>query len=204
MGASQPAGSAERDSGGADGSAQAVLSEARGEPMAGRVLLNLGCGDKLYPGWVNVDAERNWSGKRPDVVADISKPLPFPDGYADEVHGYHVIEHFHRWEAEDIVRDWVRVLKPGGILALECPCLEKVMGIMLKASQEKVNVPSRLTLWAMYGDPNYKDPAMSHRWLYSKVELGSVMHKAGVREITVKQPLTHIPERDMRIIGRKP
>ena len=83
------------------------------------VRLNLGCGPKLMDGFVNVDLGGNWSGINPDVEADISKPLPFPDNHADEIHAYEVLEHcgtqgdykffFAQWS------DFWRVLKPAGV-----------------------------------------------------------------------------------------
>ena len=82
----------------------------------GAIKLNLGCGAKILPKpYINVDLPNNWADSKPDVEADLTKPLPFPDDYADEVMAIHVIEHFDRWEAPVILRDWVRVLKPGAI-----------------------------------------------------------------------------------------
>lgn len=53
--------------------------------------LNLGCGHRKIPGWVNVDvaAESN-----PDQVVDLERlPWPWPDNSADEVLLSHVLEH---------------------------------------------------------------------------------------------------------------
>ena len=47
--------------------------------------------------------------------------LPFPDGYADEARAIHVIEHFQVWDAPTAMAEWVRVLKPGGVLAATVP-----------------------------------------------------------------------------------
>ena len=164
--------------------------------------LNLGCGARHVEGYVNVDLESNWSTKKPDVAADISKPLPFESGVADEVRGIHIFEHFYRYEADEILTDWVRVLKPGGLLVLELPCLDKVFSIMQHSIKNKMAMPENLTLWGLYGDPKYSDPAMVHRWCYSQAELTGMMQDRGLTVESTKAT-THQPIRDMRLEGRK-
>lgn len=164
--------------------------------------LNLGCGNRHMEGFVNVDMADNWCRKQPDVVADVSKPLPFEDGAVDEVHAYHVFEHFYRYEADAILMDWVRVLKPGGLLVLELPCLDKILNIFQHCIQNQLELPEHLTLWGLYGDPKYGEPAMVHRWAYSIGELGDMMKLNGLT-VESKTPQTHQPLRDMRLEGRK-
>lgn len=167
------------------------------------VRLNLGCGHKLMTGFINVDLADNWSGFKPDVEADINLPLPFPDGHADEVHAYHVLEHFHRWKVDDILRDWKRVLKPGGKIVLELPCFDKVLGYMFDKVQKGEQFDARMTMWAMYGDPRYESEEMTHKWFWSMTELTDVLEDLGFDSIAVEQPQTHIPARDMRVTARK-
>lgn len=167
----------------------------------GAVLLNLGCGSKKLPGFVNVDGYENDRSK-PDVLHDLTKPLPWDDGTVDEVHAYHVIEHFHRWEVPAILTDWARVLKPGGKLVLECPCLNKVLGIFNHFVTRGEVIDGRLTMWALYGDPNYKEPAMCHKWCYSVDELQTLVSETGLTA-SYAEPQTHIKVRDMRIEGIK-
>ena len=56
--------------------------------------LNLGCGDKILPGYVNVDVAESRAGKRPDVLCDLHRLTPFEDNSADEILSVHVVEHF--------------------------------------------------------------------------------------------------------------
>lgn len=110
-----------------------------------------------------------------------------------------MLEHFYAWEALDVIREWVRVLKPGGRLALELPCLEKVVKLM-----DIPQVDPRYTYWALYGDPRHKRPDMCHKWAYTTLSLVRIMAQAGLEELKPEPPQFHFPIRDMRVVGSKP
>ena len=166
------------------------------------IKLNLGSGGTNWPGFVNVDLANNWSGVRPDVIAPLTG-LPFDDGYADEAHSIHSIEHLYRWDTEKALSEWVRVLKPGGMLAIECPCLDKILGIYVDAAQAGKAPSPRLTIWGLYGDPGYRNPDMNHKWCFCKDELAQLMTAAGLKDIRSETPHFHRKERDMRMVGFK-
>jgi predicted SAM-dependent methyltransferase len=161
-----------------------------------RVKINLGCGRRRMPGFVNVDFQGE-----PDVRADVFGRLPFEDGCAEEVHAIHVAEHVHRWRIAEVLKEWTRLLALGGLLVLEMPCLDKVLGIFFDHIQEGKPVPVNLTMWGLYGDPGWKDPAMCHHWCYSISEMKALMEGAGLT-VEVKEAQTHQPIRDMRLEGR--
>jgi len=164
--------------------------------------LNLGCGPKHLPGFTNVDFESNWTKTPPDLACDLTKPLPFDDGVADEIHAYHVFEHFYRYDADRILDDWVRVLKPGGKLVLEMPCFDKVLAIINHCIANGKGLPPNMTMWALYGDGSHHDPAMIHRWCYPLSEIANMFENRGL-DFEFEEPQTHMPMRDMRIVGVK-
>ena len=169
--------------------------------MGQPVRLHLGCGDKIWKGFINCDLPGNWSGFKPDVECDITK-LPFPDSYADEIHAIHVIEHFNRKDVEDILAEWVRVLKPNGKLALECPCLDKIADSLQRFDYGNESW-LRATLSGLYGDYWLGHDAMMHKWCYSKGELRFLLEDAGLKQVQALEPLYHQAVRDMRLVGRK-
>ncbi len=179
--------------------------------MGGLIRLDLGAGHKKEDGWVRVDfdvdrkkvtfkggVQEQGSPLRPDVVADL-RELPFPDDYADIARAIHVIEHFQVWDAPAVLAEWVRVLKPGSPLIVECPCIEKVVKLF-----DVPGIPPWMTYWGLYGDPRLNDPLMMHHWCYSVKQLSGLMAEAGLEEIRNDPPQFHQPARDMRIVGFKP
>ena len=168
--------------------------------------LNLGCGDKILDGWTNVDIAPARAGRQPDVICDLHKLEPFADASVDEVMAIHVVEHFWRWEVVDVLREWTRVLKPGGLMVLECPNLLTACAEML-ANPDQGSLPGaegQKTMWVFYGDPAWRDPLMCHRWNYTPASLGAVMAEAGLVDIRQEPAQFKMREpRDMRIVGAR-
>ena len=155
---------------------------------------NLGCGKKQWPGWIGVDL---YSDKA-DIRCDIRK-LDIASDSADAVAAIHVLEHFHAWEAEDVLREWRRILKPGGRLIIEVPSLDKVMAYVCGCLSRGIPVHNFMLMHALYGNPEGKSPEMSHKWNYTEGMLGKLLESVGMREITFKTPNYHFPFRDMRV-----
>lgn len=171
------------------------------------VKLNLGCGDKILPGYINVDVAQERAGKQPDVICDVRNLDKFSSDHADEILAVHVVEHFWRWEVVDILKEWVRVLKPGARMVLECPNLQSACEEFLR-NPDAGSLPGKegqRTMWVLYGDPGWKDPLMIHRWGYTPLSLARVMHEAGLVKLQQEPAQFKLREpRDMRITGEKP
>jgi len=151
--------------------------------------LHLGCGKKILPGYINVDATCG------DVVGDIRDLSAYEDNSVDEILAVHVWEHFWLNEISKIAKEWYRVLVPGGKLILEMPCKEKVF-YLIRNGVEKPN----LTLWAMFGDPNtIRSEQDLHKWLWSFPDVRLTLSYAGFNEITLLEPQYHVAIRDMRV-----
>jgi len=85
-------------------------------------LLNLGCGRRTHPAWVNVDH----LPLRPGVQrVDLRRPLPFAGASFDAVYASHVLEHLEPAEGSFLLAEMRRVLRPGGIARLVVPDLER-------------------------------------------------------------------------------
>ena len=166
--------------------------------------MNLGCGDKILDGYVNVDVAESRAGKRPDVLCDLRALTVFDENTVDEILSVHVVEHFWRWEVAGILKEWVRVLKPGGRMILECPNLKSACEAFLANPEVHAGpgAEGQRTMWVFYGDPGWRDPLMVHRWGYTPLSLAQVMHEAGLVNLRQEPAQFKLREpRDMRYAG---
>jgi len=101
--------------------------------------LHIGCGDVILPKpFENLDG-RDFPGV--DYVESVY-PLSFEDETFELIYASHVLEHFHRNETLSVLKEWVRVLKSGGILRISVPSLENLIKIYeLSGKIENVTGP---------------------------------------------------------------
>ncbi|MBI5832137.1 MAG: methyltransferase domain-containing protein [Armatimonadetes bacterium] len=91
-----------------------VVPEAQWRDARG-LKLNLGCGGKPYPGYVNVDVQAT---PAVDLVSEITALPMLPDGCAQEILLEAVFEHLYRYERPAALAEWRRLLAPGGTLTV--------------------------------------------------------------------------------------
>jgi predicted SAM-dependent methyltransferase len=167
--------------------------------------LNLGCGKKTLPGYFNVDAEVHPdSRKRPDLLCDIRK-LPLPDECAVEVMALHVFEHFYRWDCDDVIKEWRRLLRKDGLLVMEMPDLFKFCLNILEGKKGRKH-EDQLGLWGLFGDPQEKNPLMVHRWAWTFSTIKPFLERHGFNRIVEKPTVFHEVGRyvrDFRVEARK-
>lgn len=111
----------------------------------------------------------------------------------------HVLEHFHYWEVERLLSEWRRILKPGGKMILELPCMDKVFGYVVRCVEAKEPMQPFMTLNALYGDPKHMQEAMCHKWGWFTNQLIGMLDSVGMKEIKVVPARYHFPFRDMRL-----
>jgi predicted SAM-dependent methyltransferase len=132
--------------------------------------LHLGCGTKIKEGYINIDL----LSSKADMTADCSE-LPFEVDSASLIESYHLIEHMTKVKAMVALEHWYGLLKPGGLLVLECPDIEEVMRQYLQGNEEM--------LYSVYG--RYRHPYDSHCWGYSRSSLTSILKAIGFKEVKV-------------------
>jgi predicted SAM-dependent methyltransferase len=84
--------------------------------------LNWGCGEWIEPGWINSDIKGD-SGA--DVVADILEGLPLETDSIDYAVASHALPEIPLMQLVPTLEELRRVLKPGGVLRLILPDLDR-------------------------------------------------------------------------------
>jgi len=96
-------------------------------PQGKGIKVVIGTRTYLGPDWIHVDIDPSplydHVNKRHvpvDVVCDARK-LNMPDDYADIVYNSECLEHFPWREYPTVLKEWCRVVKPGGMIRIEVP-----------------------------------------------------------------------------------
>src|SRR5262245_2290767 len=86
--------------------------------------LQWGCGAITPYGWVNSDIQ---PGPGVDIVADIRAGLPLADGSFDYIVSIHTLPEIPYCDLDRALSELHRVLRPGGVLSLSLPDLDKAI-----------------------------------------------------------------------------
>lgn len=81
--------------------------------------LNIGSGLGEIPGYLSIDRK----------LGVEAWPLNYADDSVDEIRASHILEHASHRDTESILREWVRALKPGGVLKLAVPDIDRAYAL---------------------------------------------------------------------------
>ena len=171
------------------------------------VRLHVGCGSRIFEGYLNVDGEYMREDQRV-IIHDITTAFPLPENTVSEILSVHVLEHITRGRVKLMLQEWYRILRPGGFVAIEWPDF-------LKMCQEVVSNPHCLftdadrrlqkrSILGIYGDnERYPDPVMWHKWGYSEESMSRLLMECGFSRTEVQSNLHSKTPNDSRVVGWK-
>ena len=126
------------------------------DARTGPVKLNIGCGTDYREGFVNIDGSDTLPrvDRRVDVATE-SLLDHFDEGSVDHILANDILEHHFHWEAVELLRDFHRLLRPGGTAEIRVPDARWILWAFW------VPVEKRLT-WLFGGQdlPQGRDPEM--------------------------------------------
>jgi len=144
--------------------------------------LHVGCGNVRFEGWVNIDI----TGKHLDVKCDVRKGLPCADNSAALIYNEHFLEHLTCEEGLDVLREFHRVLKPGGIVRIATPDLDYVVDKYVsddwKAQYWRQNLRTEIQTRAEMLNISFHD--WGHKYLYNAEELERRLREVGFGRIS--------------------
>jgi SAM-dependent methyltransferase len=168
------------------------LPRRRHQPSSPK--LHIGAFDVVHDGWLNTDvtphmaiarvpalpgllkragrlSDERWASYRAGTFRrlhylDLTQPLPYPDGAFEAALGSHVLEHLTPHEAEGLLGELHRVLRPGAILRIAVPDLDAVIaaydpadpdGFLDGLLQGRERSTSRHRHWWQYNERSLRD-----------------------------------------------
>ncbi|MBF0511695.1 MAG: hypothetical protein HQL13_05120 [Candidatus Omnitrophica bacterium] len=142
--------------------------------------LHVGCGTKKLEGWINIDGVKSC---HPDLVHDLSLPLPYADLSADELKAEGVLEHLDKYMRYCVFGDWARTLKVGGLVHIGVPNFKKLLSRFFKFNYDDfVDTFFGENMWE---SEIYLGHYGNHKWGYSKESLTAFIKQFGIDPVEV-------------------
>ena len=182
--------------------------------------LNIGCGPNGLENWLNYDwgilpflskfsllrsilikfriLNKDYEIKWPPIkLVNIRGKFPLKDNSTKYIYCSHVLEHFERWEAIEILKECRRVLVKGGSIRIIVPNIEKMVDTYKeeKMNKDQKDRPGRNICRTWWGYDKDIEPKgfiqkfarkfiRDHHWNYDKYELELILREAGFNENT--------------------
>jgi hypothetical protein len=155
--------------------------------------LHVGCGTNKLEGWINIDSVKSC---QPDLVHDLSKPLPYGEFSADEIKAEGVLEHLDKYMRYCVFADWAKTLKIGGLIHIVVPDFKKLLSRFFKFKfDDFVDTFFGENMW---GSEIYIGHYGNHKWGYSQKSLTEFIRPFGIEPIEVKTK-----DLNINYLGRK-
>ena len=132
--------------------------------METELRLNLGAGRHKLSGYIPIDRK----------LGSEVYPLAYKDGTVSEIRASHVLEHFSHRDVEKVLQDWVRALKPGGLIKIAVPDFSKICKGYLSGEPDN---------WGSYAMGGQDDEDDFHRSVFDETYLRGMMERAGLKEV---------------------
>ncbi len=129
--------------------------------------LNIGAGVTEIPGYTNVDRKLGME----------AYPLDYPNESVEAIYASHVLEHFSYNQTLDVLKDWVRTLKPGGVLKVAVPDFDKICEWYLSDHAEGLPLEAFLL-------GSHKDENDHHGAIFNEQKLRELLRLAGLTGIS--------------------
>lgn len=153
--------------------------------------LNLGGGLQKLPGFQNVDRK---------LGTEVYPLTGHADNSVDEIRASHILEHFAVREIVDVLKDWTRALKPGGLMRIAVPDFEYIAKAYLNGHRDDPLIQG-YTYGAQYDENDF------HKALFDRGRLEKLLKHVGLVDI---QPwVSEIGDSaslavSLNLMGRKP
>lgn len=144
------------------------------QPMEKGKKINLGCGKRDFgKGWINIDLADFPHIHYRQNINDLSN---FEDNSIELIHCSHALEYFDRQEGLLALKEWYRVLQPGGILRVAVPDFQALITVYRESGLGAILGP-------LYGRMECNEGYIYHKTVYDFNDLYRLLEEAGFSTI---------------------
>lgn len=138
--------------------------------------LHLGCGKRNIPGFINIDIAKfpHIHHRRP-----LNNLSIFKNNQVDLIYCCHAFEYFDRLEAIEVLKEWRRVLKKGGVLRLAVPDFENLVKVYKKYGKLQQIVGPLYGRWPVPGTGKI----VYHKTVYDFKDLKKLLKENGFGKV---------------------
>jgi hypothetical protein len=145
-----------------------------------KIKINVGCGERPIPGFVNTDAIAHPEANKVCPAWD----LGFEDGSAIELQCHHVIEHFFPKDWPPTLDEFWRVLAPGGEILISCPDFGEVARGYVEGRYSIEDARTLVTATVPpFNSCDYNVPESYHRTVHSEDSLKADLTAKGFVDV---------------------
>ena len=143
--------------------------------MNPEVKLHLGCGERYLPGYIHIDINKF---DHVDFISSVDDLNMYENETVDEIYASHLLEYFDKYESQDVLAEWKRVLKKNGKLRLAVPNFSKLVDVY-KSTNEISNVIGPIIgRWEIN-----QSEKIYHKQIFDFESLKFQLEEAGFKEI---------------------
>lgn len=156
--------------------------------------LEIGAGPNAKPGWMATDLNPRTSASGVNSIQlDATKPFPINSNCFDYVFTEHMIEHINFDQGQIMLKECLRILKPGGIIRVVTPSIGFMLRVM---SPDRSPFEDRYREWSIKhfvrNAPKVTNAfflnnfmrAWGHTFVYDRETLELAMQMAGFQQLT--------------------
>ena len=151
--------------------------------------LQIGFGNNPIDGWLNtgIALRECWHG----MYMDAGKTFPLPDNSFDYVFSEHLYEHLTYQQAQNMLKECYRVMKPGAVMRIATPNLRFLLGLYEDPEKplHKAYMEFSVKTLGMPPTPVYVisrfHTSWGHQIIYDKETLAKQLTDAGFKDVTV-------------------
>ncbi|MGK9477098.1 methyltransferase domain-containing protein [Melioribacter sp. OK-6-Me] len=150
------------------------------------IKLHLGCGDKILDDYINIDLYNN----NAELKLDITNLDYFKDDSVDEIFMNAVFEHLYTFEQIPALKEWRRILKPGGKLIINSiPDFDIVVDAYVNKKPGNVSEVFNLYEVSRYTHGEYNSGnklGQIHKDIFTKEKIIQLLKDTGFDVISIK------------------